>query len=119
VAGRGNLKLVADLPVLVPLLPIDLRITFFRAAQEAFNNILKHAQAKRMEVKLEERQGVVRLQIVDDGQGFDPSSLSRPATPTWGVKIMRQRIESIHGNIRIESEPGKGTRVTFEARRSM
>jgi PAS domain S-box-containing protein len=118
VASRGNLELIADLPDLAPPpLPSEVRIALFRAAQEAIGNVLKHANATQLEVSLEERDGSVHLSVEDDGQGFEPDAASQKEAPTWGVKIMRERIEAIGGKVQIESAPGGGTRVTFEVER--
>lgn len=117
-ALRGNLELIADLPDLaLPSLPSDVLIALFRAAQEAISNVLKHASATQLEVSLQERDGRIRLKVEDDGQGFDPDSVSQKEAQTWGLKIMRERIESIGGKVQIESESGEGTRVTFEIKR--
>jgi PAS domain S-box-containing protein len=116
--SRGNLELVAGLPDLAPPpLPPYVRIALFRAAQEAINNALKHADATQLEVSLEERDGRIRLRVEDNGRGFEPDSAFQKKTQTWGLKIMRERIESIGGRVQIESRPGKGTRVIFEIQR--
>jgi PAS domain S-box-containing protein len=118
-ASRAHLELVADLPDLpTPRLPSDVRIALFRAAQEAISNVLKHAKATQLEVRLEQRDGRVCLMIGDNGQGFDPGAASQKTAQTWGLNIMRERIESIGGDVQIESRPGEGTRVTFEVGRS-
>jgi PAS domain S-box-containing protein len=117
-ASRGNLELIADLPDLAtPPLPSDVRIALFRAAQEAITNVLKHADATQLEVSLEESNGRIRLRVEDDGQGFEPETVSQKEAQTWGLKIMRERIESIGGKVQIESRPEEGTRVTFEIER--
>ena len=117
-ASRGNLELIADLPDLPgPSLPAVVQIALFRAAQEAISNGLKHAEATQLEVSLEQRDGRIRLRIEDDGRGFEPEADSQKEARTWGLKIMRERIESIGGNVQIESKPGEGTRVTFEFER--
>jgi PAS domain S-box-containing protein len=117
-ASRGNLELIADLSDLAPpLLSSDVRIALFRAAQEAISNVLKHANATQLEVSLQGENGRVRLWVEDNGQGFDPSVVSQKETQTWGLEIMRERIESIGGKVQIESELGQGTRVTFEIER--
>lgn len=117
-ASRGNLELIADLPDLAPpRLPSDVRIALFRAAQEAISNVLKHAGATQLDVSLEQRDGKVRLRIEDNGLGFDPEAVSEQGSQTWGLRIMRERIESIGGNVQIESKSGQGTRVTFEIER--
>jgi signal transduction histidine kinase len=70
-----------------------------------------------MELSLKGRDGYVRLRVEDDGQGFEPDAASQKEAQTWGLKIMRERIESIGGKVQIESEPGEGTRVVFEIER--
>ena len=99
-ASRGNLELVADLPDRdPPRLPSNVRATVFRAAQEAISNVLKHANATTLEVKLlESHNGRVRLKVVDNGQGFEPDLASQQERQTWGLQIMRERIELIGGN---------------------
>lgn len=119
IASRGNLELVTDLHDLTPLLPTELRIVLFRAAQEALNNILKYANATRIEVGLDEYNGRIRLWVEDNGQGFEPDAPSTKDRQTWGLKIMRGRIESIGGQIKIESSPKSGTRVIFTIPRSL
>jgi PAS domain S-box-containing protein len=115
-ASRGNLELSADLPDLAPL-HSDVRIALFRAAQEAISNVLKRANATQLEIRLEEQAGRIRLRIEDNGQGFAADLESQKEARTWGLQIMRERIESIGGRVQIESEPGHGTRVTFEIER--
>jgi signal transduction histidine kinase len=117
-ASHGNLELIADLPDLdSPPLTSDVRIALFRSAQEAISNVLKHANATQLEISLQGENGRVRLRVEDDGRGFDPNAASQKETPSWGLRIMRERIESIGGNVQIESKPGQGTRVTFEVER--
>jgi len=117
-ASRGNLELIAGLSDLVPPpLPSDVRIALFRAAQEAISNVLKHANAAQLKVSLQGEDGRVRLQVEDDGKGFDPNAASQVEAPSWGLKIMRKRIESIGGKVQIQSELGEGTRVIFEIKR--
>ena len=117
---RGNLELIADLPDLAPPpLPSDVRIALFRSAQEAISNVLKHADATQLEISLQGEDGRVRLRVEDDGQGFEPEAAFQKEAPSWGLKIMRERIESIGGKVHILSEPGAGTRVTFEIERPL
>jgi signal transduction histidine kinase len=119
-ASRGNLKLIANLRDLAPPpMPADIRIAVFRAAQEAINNVLKHAGARHLELSLDERDGRILIKIEDDGQGFEPDAVAQKVTQSWGLKIMSERIESIGGQTYIESEPGQGTRVTFEIERPL
>jgi signal transduction histidine kinase len=100
-------------------LPSDVRIALFRSAQEAISNVLKHADATQLEISLQGEDGRVRLRVEDDGQGFEPEAAFQKEAPSWGLKIMRERIESIGGKVHILSEPGAGTRVTFEIERPL
>jgi signal transduction histidine kinase len=91
------------------LLAPNIQIAFYRIAQEALNNIAKHAEATHATVRLNaSAQGVV-LEVRDDGSGFDP--LTIPAGHL-GIAIMRERIQSIGGQIQIESLSGAGTQIT-------
>jgi signal transduction histidine kinase len=85
----------------------------YRVAQEALNNILKHAHATRVDVRLSVTPGAAELEIVDDGVGFDPSL---QGVGGFGVPGMRERVERLGGTLHIESSPGAGTRVVAEVR---
>jgi signal transduction histidine kinase/ligand-binding sensor domain-containing protein len=93
-------------------LPVGVRITLYRIAQEALNNVVKHAQASQVDVGLRctSSPGEVRaeLTIRDDGLGFEPGSV---AGDHLGLGIMQERAESIHAQLEIESKPGGGTQV--------
>jgi signal transduction histidine kinase len=92
------------------LLPRDAEVTFYRIAQEALNNIIKHAHATRVDVLLEARDGSVVLVIEDDGVGFDPND---PATTAHGLGLvgMRERALLSGAALDLESMPGEGTTV--------
>lgn len=86
----------------------------YRVAQEALNNVLKHAHAASVEVRVTVAPRVAVLEISDDGVGFDP--LLRGAG-ALGVPGMRERLERLGGSLRIESSPDAGTRVHAEVPR--
>lgn len=84
----------------------------FRMAQEALNNVAKHAQARVVEVALELLPGAPRqvgLVIADDGRGFDQSGPVRPTA--LGLKGLRERATAIGATLMVESAPGQGTTV--------
>jgi signal transduction histidine kinase len=114
VASRANLNLVVDLPETPIPLSSEVRIALFRAAQEAISNVLKHAKATQVKISLQREHSRLSLRIEDNGQGFEPRAAPQKETPSWGLKIMRERVESIGGTVEIESRLGEGTRVTFE-----
>jgi signal transduction histidine kinase len=101
-----------------PRLPQAVETALFRIIGEATTNVAKHAQANQLIITLEEDNATFRLTVADDGKGFDLSALSRSGEqPGWGLIIMKERAESLGGEVHIESELGKGTRVVLELNR--
>jgi signal transduction histidine kinase len=88
-------------------LPGNIEQEFFRIAQEALNNALKHAAAASVVVYLRQVNGSIEMEIVDDGVGFDPESL--PDRGGMGLKNIRERAEGLGGAVVIHSNPGEGT----------
>ena len=91
-----------------PDAPLEVKEALYRIAQEALNNTVKHAQAERVELHLEQNADEILLEVRDDGGGFDPES-SFPGH--LGLKSMRERVAHLGGTLRIESAPGEGTRI--------
>jgi signal transduction histidine kinase len=90
-------------------LPAEVQIVLYRIAQEALNNIVKHARAQNALVELAYTSAArVRLRISDDGCGFDPEAV--PAGHL-GLGIMRERVASIGARLRIDSREGEGTHI--------
>ncbi len=113
VERRAGVKaqLVADEAL---ALPADLTEGLYGIAQEALNNVLKHAYASRVTVALHSQEGTVELSVADDGQGFDPAAVRQGGL---GLISMRERAEKIHGTLTISSAVGQGTRVVVAVRR--
>jgi two-component system, NarL family, sensor histidine kinase DegS len=82
----------------------------FRILQECLTNIAKHAQAKAVGIKVKFEPEMIRVEIVDDGKGFDPAKTPKNH---YGLINMRERAKKANGEVAIESAPGKGTRVTL------
>jgi PAS domain S-box-containing protein len=93
--------------------PVDVKAVFYRVAQEALNNIIKHAAASQVSITLQRGENDILLQVRDDGRGFDPFQIS-PAS--LGLGIMRERAETIGARLDIQSHPGLGTLVTLHKR---
>ncbi len=87
----------------------------YRIAQEALNNVLKHAQAAHVAVRLVERPDMVVLEITDDGVGFDPKSAAHQGG--LGLRNMTERVARLDGKLAIVSALAKGTRITAEVPR--
>ncbi|MBN1667461.1 MAG: PAS domain S-box protein, partial [Anaerolineales bacterium] len=89
-------------------LPAEVQVGLYRIAQEAMNNIVKHARASQAVVTL--RLGeTVRLVVADNGEGFDPSTVT---ADHLGLRIMRERAEAIGAKLTIYSEAGEGTQIS-------
>jgi signal transduction histidine kinase len=82
----------------------------FRIVQEALNNVFKHAEARRVQVRLASGPDGVALTVQDDGKGLPPE---RPAgaAPTWGITGMRERAEVLGGTFAVEAADGGGALV--------
>lgn len=104
-----------------PTLPSDVHVAFYRIAQEALNNVMKHAGASQVKVSLVAKpsaepyasggwQGQVTLTVGDDGQGFREGG---PTPDRMGLGIMRERAEAIGAELAIDSRPGQGSRLTL------
>jgi signal transduction histidine kinase len=113
VEGRADIKarLLADEKISLPL-PKEVALYFI--AQEALNNVLRHAYAKSVTVCLKQKKGNILLEIEDDGTGFDTL---HPNHGGMGLKNMRERIAQVSGKLRITSTPGKGTKVSVSVGR--
>jgi PAS domain S-box-containing protein len=86
----------------------ELETYIYRIAQEALNNVIKHAQAQAISLSLKREPGSVELQICDDGKGFD----TRSDSEGLGLRIMSERARMLGGELTLHSEPGLGTRLT-------
>jgi len=75
--------------------------------KEALHNIRKHAAASRVAIRLAERDGLLEMEITDDGSGFDPAAVSTG----HGLESLRHRAEAMGGALEIESSPGHGARI--------
>ena len=91
-------------------IPPGSAIALYRVAQEALNNVIKHARAKKAAVELTLDKGRLLFSVRDDGAGFETGpALRNPKS--IGLIGMQERIESVHGQLRIRSEINKGTEV--------
>jgi len=90
---------------------VGLEQCIYRIAQEALTNIADHAQAENAQLTLKREGAQIKLIITDDGCGFDPGALDNQGK--YGLRGMRERAEMIGGNLLIESQIGKGTKVVF------
>jgi PAS domain S-box-containing protein len=92
-------------------IPEEVKIVLYRITQEAFNNIEKHAGAQQVKVSLDRNPQLVRLEIVDDGHGFDPTVVSGEH---MGLRIMHERAQGIAASLQVDSQLGQGTRILVD-----
>jgi PAS domain S-box-containing protein len=89
----------------------EIKVAFYRIAQEALNNISKHARATQVNINLTFHETVVILTVSDNGRGF---LVEQPKSGSLGLKIMAERAEKINAHFNIESQPGIKTTLTVE-----
>jgi signal transduction histidine kinase len=110
-AGGPRVRYVEDHP---PALPPAQQAGVLRVAQEALHNAARHAGARTVSVTLTgDGAGGVRLEVADDGAGFDVAAALR-AGGSLGLRAMRERAGSVRGAATVDSAPGRGTVVRLE-----
>jgi signal transduction histidine kinase len=108
---RASLKAFAG----IELSDSNRRTVLYRIAQEALTNVARHAKASRAEVNITNSNGVISMEIKDNGQGFEVDGTScANKNSRLGLLGMRERIEMIGGTFCVESAPGKPTTVRVE-----
>ena len=97
-------------------LPMEVEVTLFRIAQGAIGNIMEHSQAKNATINVECDANECRLQIEDDGKGFDVSKVTQVESSGRGAGLftMKERVRLVGGNCHVESQAGRGTKVTVQ-----
>jgi nitrate/nitrite-specific signal transduction histidine kinase/PAS domain-containing protein len=111
VIGRSRLQVEVNVEGKAPV-PPDTQVALYRIAQEALNNIVKHAGATSVTIGLRLAPDCVDLVVADDGRGFDPATVS---ASSLGLGIMRERAATIGADLQIESRVGEGTTVKVQA----
>jgi len=96
-------------------LPRDLELALYRVAQEALNNIARHSRAQRAQVTLKQESNWITLEIQDDGIGLNTAALQGGGGRGSGLAGMRDRLALIGGELVLESQVGKGTRIVARA----
>jgi signal transduction histidine kinase len=110
-AERGGFRVTFKMDKNLDMLPEDLTHALYRTAQESFENVLRHAGAKTVVVKLFSEGNRSVFTVKDDGIGFSDIEMGME---NYGIRGMRERIEMLGGQLTIDSSPGKGTRVRAE-----
>ncbi len=106
---RARYKLTVDADLGDELdLPIEMKHALYRIAQEALHNIVKHARASTVLLRLARQENEIALEVRDNGRGFDPMGLF---PGHLGLRSMQERVNKMGGILTIESAPGRGTCV--------
>jgi len=92
----------------------EVETCLFRVVQEATTNIARHAEATSCRVYLQRLPASALLTVEDNGAGFDPGNARRSAPEGVGLLGIEERVTDARGTFRIESAPGRGTRITVE-----
>ena len=114
-AARAGLALDLRVPASLDGLDGETEHALYRIAAEALANVARHAQARRLTVRLERSGGCINLLVADDGRGFDPATAADDKR--FGLYGMQERARLIGGELGIESAPGKGAAVRLTVRR--
>lgn len=89
--------------------PADIQLVAYRTAQEALTNIAKHAHPGKVDIELSDKEGVLTLEVTDNGRGIASSMLDKPKA--FGLKGLQERARTVGGWLDISSRPGQGTSV--------
>jgi len=115
VTARTALKVRFDVAGAYRALPDKVENEMLRIAQEAVTNVVRHAAAQHVDIRLEVDERKVKMTIADDGKGFDGSARFSAANGHYGLQGMRERAEQIGADLMVGNAPGGGTRVVVEA----
>lgn len=110
VSQRSGVPIDIRLPAQLPVASPEIDIAIFRIIQEAITNALRHAQASRLQVGLTAEAEGVRIEVRDDGRGFDPAAIAA-AGGGFGLFGMCERVHDLGGEWSLQSAPGQGTRI--------
>jgi PAS domain S-box-containing protein len=114
-AKRSGIAVELAIDGRFPRMTADRELALFRIAQEALNNVSKHADARTAVISLRQNGDTISMSIKDDGIGFALQPVfPRREESGWGLVIMRERTEAVDGRFLLESAPGKGTSITVE-----
>lgn len=97
----------------LPILPTAIEVALLRTAQSALANVRLHSEAQRVVISLIDDGDAVRLDIIDDGVGFEPGAWEgSDSASSYGLRFMRARLRELGGGLDVESAPGHGTAIS-------
>jgi len=118
-AFTAQFSRLSGLPVQLALAPAvkglslkaEVELHLIRIVQEALANVRRHAMATQARVRMEVHDGMLELEVSDDGVGFDPNRIRMGPRSHFGLCTMRERAEAIGAEFQLDSRPGAGTRI--------
>ena len=114
-AENSNLEIKTEIENIDSIFTSEEEISLYRVVQESLNNILKHAAARKVKIKVEKSENFLSVKIEDDGRGFSTDgALSNDKKEGFGLLGIAERIKILGGTHFIESAVGKGTIVSFK-----
>jgi signal transduction histidine kinase len=113
--GEEGITCHTDIDPELPKLDTHQENTAYLIIQEALNNVRKHSQGTRVNLRVYCRDNTISAEISDDGQGFDVPAVTNSAAALEhiGLQSMKERAEMLNGYLSIESKPGRGTSLAF------
>ena len=108
-AERGQIRIAFNSNSDRKVLPEDVSLSLYRVAQECLRNVVRHSQAERALVTLEDTAEGIRLCIQDNGIGFEPDEIR--SRKSLGLISMNERVRLVSGTLLVDSSKGRGTRV--------
>lgn len=113
VAKSTGIQISAEIDDIDDLFPEELRINFYRIVQEGLNNVVKHAEATEVGVRIQRRGERTVLTIEDNGRGFAMGGRgAQPGQSGFGLTGIAERANLLGGELQLQSEPGSGTLMT-------
>ena len=113
IKDSSGLAITAELDSIDGRFPADAEMSIYRVVQESFNNVLKHADAKHVRVRLQATPITVELTIQDDGRGFDATTSNQEERRGFGLLGIAERVRLLGGTCAFKSKPGAGTTVSI------
>lgn len=106
---RTGIKVQRNYQHTVSALPKDIELTAYRTVQEALTNISKYAQCSLVKLDISDFDGVLTVDIADDGRGFSKTEMQKPRS--FGLRGLIERAQAVGGWVDVSSQPGRGTTV--------
>lgn len=109
--AQAQLRCRLEIPDMSNDVPVDspIRHHIIMAVKEAIHNVIKHGHASEIQIRMQEREGGLTIEVADNGCGFDPAAAVRGN----GLDNMERRMRSLQGSCSVASRPGAGTKITF------